>query len=686
MNDATSIVSDIPGVCVADRTLGNVASHYHQETVNLLLAAGAQPSPDCLINAVRSGNIEAVKRFLDLGVDANRSAWRRPNIGAREISIETALSEAVRVSFEEAFNLFEERHYVAKAMESELSLVPVLIAASEVGDADLVDRLARLRDCPVDGRQGNEFLDLRGRLGHALDGAFRSKSFRISDSLLDFGVLPSSDSIVYAVRSHDYGLLDMTLELVPDLWSSNNAGLGSLIATIAEWGDQEVIKRILRFGFPLGRRFPFPETTTIELDLEIEPPLTLLTAAVLFKNFDIVHELLRGGASLNSPGSVLSPLAAAVFINHLPLVDHFLSLKANPVDDMAVMFACSRDNTVVIEKILQEYSRQYPTGTKRFGSRALEKAIAFGHLSQIHLLVGIVDMNVCETIRCTDSYDQFNAIGIAILHNRPDVLRIFLENGANPNSISCRPFFNDTGLTAVLQAAESGKLPLVQELVKHGANLHVPAQYRRRRTALQYAVESGNINMVQYLLQLGVEPNEAPAIQGGATSLQLAAMKGHVGIAEILIGAGADVNACPARSEGRTAFEGATEYGRIDAMLYLLEKGADMLSNDARQYRRAILFAKRNNQNAACDLAEKLYHQAQKQADQGVSVLRADESFAPITTARNHASIQLNADLEISNEGPATRMSDVSSESGTFNIDDWIANPSPGPVCAMGGF
>jgi ankyrin repeat protein len=147
-------------------------------------------------------------------------------------------------------------------------------------------------------------------------------------------------------------------------------------------------------------------------------------------------------------------------------------------------------------------------------------------------------------------------------------------------------------------------------LVSAGANVSLRASWCITRTPLQAAVEDGRKEIVDFLLEQGVDANETPAVRAGATSIQLAAIKGFIAIATTLLNHGAEVNAEPAPYEGRTAFEGATEHGRIEMMMFLFQNGADLLSDNRRQYERAIRFAEENGQHAAVQLAEELLREA----------------------------------------------------------------------------
>jgi hypothetical protein len=708
---------DDPGVRVEDKdeALANVASHYHQETAALLLKFGARPSPECLINAVKSLNVQAVEHFLDLKVDANRIVLPqpRPPSGAPPpwVPMNTALSEAIRHRFDEALNLFEGKGFISKAVDDPCSFVSVLAAASGAKNVDLMERLVRLHGRPwvLDLPDYNQYLNshhhypidksLKRALSEVLDSALRSSMFEMSNYLLVLGATPSFDLILHSINSRDYDLLETVLQILTPLWndllSEDAWDLSHLMREIIDQiSEPGTLRSILKAGLPVEPVFPIDNIFDIPGYHHGSFRVDLLTAAVLFENSLIVNKLLEAGTCLDSIKSelsprVITPLAAAAWVNNLAYIDHFLSCGADPADNMALLLACKSNNNVAMQKILDQFCEHYPRKIRTFGFDGLVYAIRSGDLSQVSCILNATGI------------PEAAPISLAVSCRKLEILRILLERGGDPNSIlgmtARHPIKHgpDEIMTPVLQAISSGQLPVIQELVEHGANLHRPARHGLRRTALQTAAEYGAMDIVQYLLQQNVDVNEAPALWRGATALQCASIKGHAGIADILVTAGADVNAAPAISDGRTAFEGATEHGRIDMMFYLFEKGADLLSNGARQYRRAVYYAKQNEQSAACEIAEKLYQEAQKREREGVPIFGTDGSDyrTPTqdfngwgTTAGNLGPTSLGTGSNFSNNDLGTRLSGDTGETGTFDLDGWLVNPCPEAVRDFGGF
>lgn len=96
---------------------------------------------------------------------------------------------------------------------------------------------------------------------------------------------------------------------------------------------------------------------------------------------------------------------------------------------------------------------------------------------------------------------------------------------------------DETGLTPLMLAAQSGSVALMQVLVEQGADVNA-ADAMDGWTPLMYAVTSGIIPATTWLLAVGAEVNATDA--AGNTALHLAIEKGFVYTVEALLKGGAD--------------------------------------------------------------------------------------------------------------------------------------------------
>jgi uncharacterized protein len=97
-----------------------------------------------------------------------------------------------------------------------------------------------------------------------------------------------------------------------------------------------------------------------------------------------------------------------------------------------------------------------------------------GDLKQLKILIDIV-----EDINCTTD-DNWTALLEASVHG-PELTRLLLSKGANPNIASNR------GFTPLMRAAGHGNIEVVKLLLKSGANINL--RDINRKTAYDLALE-----------------------------------------------------------------------------------------------------------------------------------------------------------------------------------------------------
>jgi ankyrin len=203
-----------------------------------------------------------------------------------------------------------------------------------------------------------------------------------------------------------------------------------------------------------------------------------------------------------------------------------------------------------------------------------------------------------------DSETKHNkALNLAFLHNRDNVVRCLIEEGADPNTII-------NGYSLLCKAANDDKLELVSFLIEKGADpgilrshdstfLHDVARQgdiellplllskegadpdiktRRGRTPLYEAVVSrsrNKIEVVRFLLAKKADPNIK--IEGGSTLLHAVVRQGDVELLRLLL-ENPENPENPAdphiqMSDGSTLLHAAVPTGNINVVQLLLEQG-----------------------------------------------------------------------------------------------------------------
>lgn len=130
---------------------------------------------------------------------------------------------------------------------------------------------------------------------------------------------------------------------------------------------------------------------------------------------------------------------------------------------------------------------------------------------------------------------------------------------------------------ALIKAAKQGDLATLTRLLEEkGVNVNASDMYHR--TALMWAADNGKLDCLDYLIAKGAN---LEATQGdGCTAFMLAAgcsggnKHGKLDCLDHLIAKGANVNAT--WGYGWTALMGAAQNGKLDLLEHLIAKGADV--------------------------------------------------------------------------------------------------------------
>ncbi len=226
-----------------------------------------------------------------------------------------------------------------------------------------------------------------------------------------------------------------------------------------------------------------------------------------------------------------------------------------------------------------------------------------------------------DTMVVGGNFQGCSALLLALAQGRFEIAQYLIEQGANihfARSDLRGQFQPGRGQTALWWAANHGHLPLVQELIRRGANVDAPDHFNGTplstaasagqlavvrhlveqganihsqlttyivdridgRKPFHLAVNNGRLPVVEYLLQAGNDPNEAGG--SGFTPLMTAVMNKYYDLAGFLIQHGAQVNAVHAGLgayvglRGYTALVLAVSSGQIQMTKMLIQAGADI--------------------------------------------------------------------------------------------------------------
>ncbi|WP_353280887.1 ankyrin repeat domain-containing protein [Wolbachia endosymbiont (group B) of Tholera decimalis] len=130
----------------------------------------------------------------------------------------------------------------------------------------------------------------------------------------------------------------------------------------------------------------------------------------------------------------------------------------------------------------------------------------------------------------------------------------------------------------LLEAAKSGNIDDVENLLNREEKVQVNAENEFEETPLHLSAQNGHKDVVEFLLSKGAKIDAKNEFE--ETPLHLAAQNGHKGVVEFLFSKGAKVDA--QSDDLSTPLHFAAKYGHKDVVEFLLSKGAkvDAQSDD----------------------------------------------------------------------------------------------------------
>jgi len=303
----------------------------------------------------------------------------------------------------------------------------------------------------------------------------------------------------------------------------SHSSITAVMEAAASWGHIPIIRDLILMG----------------ADVDDAGSSTALSVAVTSRDYDVMLELLRSGASPNAqadsardwclglqyPGVAFGkqPLTAAIDNDDGDMFELLISAGADVANEDAFLSAI-RKNLAIFENLLHAFSVKYLSGKAGFGGTLLIEALKRGDSALLNrLFAAKFDVNsLSKRENCF-----LSPLGFAIGYwkqadQSTDMVQKLIDHG-DAGSIVFKRYLTALAKsnllkTALLVAVDTRRVDVVSRVLEAGADVNRKARTGVKRTPLQRACELGSFNIVQLLLEKGADVNQEPADRGGGTN------------------------------------------------------------------------------------------------------------------------------------------------------------------------
>ncbi|MEM7553771.1 MAG: ankyrin repeat domain-containing protein [Cyanobacteria bacterium P01_A01_bin.84] len=346
--------------------------------------------------------------------------------------------------------------------------------------------------------------------------------------------------------------------------------------------------------------------------------------AVKNENIQIVKILIDAGADVNSDAPLSSPIVEAIGKGNTELIKILLDAGARTVFETGfntlAYVAGKVNNPEIIRLLLQ--SGCNINSTDNMGETALVNACLHGNDAVVNVLLDAgADVNqprkdgltpLLAALSIPQMREALSGLEVGegnanVRQSMISIIEVLADKGSNLN------IRTSLGGTALMSAAESGYLDIVQVLISKGADVNAVedlsqphhihpllqgmeeslAERCQHKTALIIATEKGHTNIVDALLKAGADFTIAD--KNNRTALNIAIQEGYTKIIQLLENTGAEA---PKESTqfSEAALLGAAKQGNLETLNSALAFGISPNTSELGKgrnprYKTALMFA-----------------------------------------------------------------------------------------------
>jgi ankyrin repeat protein len=402
-----------------------------------------------------------------------------------------------------------------------------------------------------------------------LEAAVRGRFHDIARLLLDSGANPNIDgghgstALRIAITNDDVEMVQLLLAYGADPALEDPAG--TPLKTAVNFSRPKILELLLKAGAD-AKSFDILRAASQEKDPRLAELLldygadinavgngsyTPLKAAVTYDCLELVKLLLARDADVHfklENGS--TALMDATIHSRAKILPLLLKAGANPKEFNVLCKAAATGHDDIVMMLLDASADVNARGM--YDTTPLKQATMYGHESTVKLLLS----RGADVHAMTGDDGTGSVLMDAVIHNKPQIAKILLEAGADPNSKH-----------VLVKASETGQNDIVDALLDRGADIE--AVGRNGERPLRQAVLGDRLETVKLLLHRGAQVNA----QAGTSSSPIMTALFNTGteILNVLIDAGADIRP--------PVLHRACERHALAAQL-LVEKGADVNARD----------------------------------------------------------------------------------------------------------
>ncbi|KAI1527413.1 Ankyrin repeat-containing protein [Pyrenophora tritici-repentis] len=222
----------------------------NSDIVDHIQELGIAPDASCLCEAVGGNNKGLVQKYVRAGIDIHGTYGRSSNIpyaGTLPEDIEPQLREGCSIElhlttpFAEAIR-WRHQHLIEESKNLNhlrwSKLVPVLLAAAEIGNKEMVQQVLRLLE--------KKRLPPKQLISTLITVAVLGNHESIVDLLLDAGSRPNSGSVLAAILVRNSKLVKLFLDSYIESKDSELAHFA------VRWGNPTILNDLIIGGFPIN--------------------------------------------------------------------------------------------------------------------------------------------------------------------------------------------------------------------------------------------------------------------------------------------------------------------------------------------------------------------------------------------------------------------------------------------------